>query len=179
MKENFSKFMPHVLEYEGSDYEDHPEDPGGPTKFGITIYDIANREGISHVNIKKNWTKLKNLVKSLTKEQALKIYKTKYWDKVKGDQLPSGIDCIICDHGINAGPSKSIRIAQEVLGIEIDGRLGPKTLESLKKAEPKKFIAEFSEGRRNYYKSLPHFKTFGKGWLNRVNKCELFVISIL
>jgi lysozyme family protein len=179
MKENFVKYMPHLMVYEGTVFEEHPEDPGGPTKFGITIYNIGTREGVKYKDVKKNWTRLREIVKNLTIEEAYDIYKTKYWNVMKCDQLPSGIDVLICDHGINAGPSKSIRIAQQVLSITVDGKIGPKTLEALKKVDVKKFISDFSEGRRAYYKSRPHFKTFGRGWLNRVDKCEKFALSIV
>jgi lysozyme family protein len=34
------------------------------------------------------------------------------------------------------------------------------------------FIAKVSEARRDFYKSLKTFATFGKGWLRRVDETE-------
>lgn len=177
MKTNFDKYFPTLVDYEGSVFEEHPKDPGGPTKFGITIYDIGIREGIP-VNT-KNWRKLRDMVKSLTRDQAKEIYITKYWNSIKGDELPSGIDIVICDHGINCGQTKAIRIAQEICEVTVDGKIGKETLEALKKQNPTQFIKDFSEKRRKYYKSLKLFKTFGRGWLNRVDNCEKFALKLI
>lgn len=176
MKANFSKFITTVIhDYEGAYFEEVPGDNGGPTKFGITIYDIGIREGL---NTAKNWSKLRTMVKNLTIDEALDIYKTKYWNSLKADELPSGIDCVMVDLGITSGPRRAVEIAQKLLDLEVDGKLGPKTLAALKTQDAKSFIIAFSERRRKYYKGLNQPK-FDKGWQNRANKCEKYCLNLL
>ena len=175
MKANFAKFINTVIhDYEGTKFEEVPGDKGGPTKFGITIYDIGLREGL---NPTKNWSKLRTMVKNLTIEEALNIYKTKYWNGLKADELPSGIDCIIVDFMITSG-TNSVKVTQELLDLTVDGKFGPKTLKALKEQDAKSFIIGFSERRRNYYKGLKN-KKFDEGWQNRANKCEKYCLGII
>lgn len=175
MKANFAKFINTVIhDYEGTKFEEVAGDKGGPTKFGITIYDIGIREGL---NATKHWTKLRSMVKNLTIEEAIDIYKTKYWNKVKADELPSGIDCVIVDFMITSG-TNSVEISQVLLDLKADGKLGPKTLVALNTQDAKSFIIAFSERRRKYYKGLKQPK-FDLGWQNRANKCEKYCLSII
>lgn len=181
MKDNFIPFIEKVMEeYEGSKFEEVPGDAGGPTKFGITIYDIGIREGLNTV---KNWTKLRTMVKNLTKDEAIAIYKTKYWNILQADDLPTGIDCSLVDHGITSGPKRAIEIAQKICKVDIDGKLGPKTLEALKTQDPKSFVIAFCEGRKEYYTNLvnkkPSNKKFLKGWHNRAEKCKSYCLELL
>lgn len=182
MKENFKAVISSVLDYEGEEFTDDPVDPGGPTKWGITIFDIATREGEDHSKVRRGtplFNRLKKIVQELEKEDAIEIYKTKYWDKLNGDDLNDGVDMVVVDMGINAGLKRSIRLAQDTVGAEVDGMLGPKTMTAINSYDPEKFIHEFSDKRREYYKGLGTFWRFGKGWLRRVANCENVAIDLL
>ena len=92
---NYNYALEQVLLSEGG-YTNDPRDPGGPTNFGITIYDY--RAYINHAGTATD-------VKNMTKAQAAAIYKSKYWDAVNGDNLPSGVDYCVSDYGVlNSGP---------------------------------------------------------------------------
>lgn len=180
MLANFHDMTAKVLEFEGSAYTDDPHDPGGPTKWGITIGDIAIREGVKlGARGSSSWNRMRDIVKGLSKEEAITIYKTKYWDKMKCDELNSGIDCVIYDMGINAGVSRSVKMAQKLVGAAQDGAIGPQTIAALNKQDSVKFVHDFSDVRRAYYKGLKHFWRFGKGWLRRVSECEAYALKVI
>ena len=108
MKENFYESLDVVLKHEGG-YVDHPEDPGGRTNMGITqaVYE-------------------KYLGRTVTEEEMKDmkigdvriIYKESYWDKIKGDDLPSGIDFCVFDWAVNSGVSRASRALQKIVGVK-------------------------------------------------------------
>jgi lysozyme family protein len=165
---DFERSMKHLMEFEGTRYENHPKDPGGPTKFGVTIGDV--KRFIDPCATAAT-------VKALTYEQAAQVYKMHYWRPMHCDELEWPINFLIFDMGVNAGPSRSIKIAQHALGVDADGVIGEITLAALKQADSVTFARDFSEGRRRFYRSLSTFSTFGKGWLNRVNASEKYALG--
>lgn len=170
MEANFEKTMDILFRHEGG-YSNHPNDKGGPTNWGITHIDLAKWKG------KKSVTPAE--VKALTKAEAKLIYKAFYWDKLRCDELPSGVDYLIYDMGINAGLSRGIKIAQKVVGVPEDGKLGPVTMAAIKKMNPVEFIDKYSEERRKHYRSLSTFDVFGRGWLRRVDESQQFAKNMV
>src|SRR6266700_411770 len=100
MKNNYDDCLARVLKSEGG-YTNDPRDPGGPTNFGITIADYR-----SYIN--RNATA--SDVRRMKIDQAKTIYKSKYWDKVNGDNLPSGVDYTVFDYGVNSGINRANRV---------------------------------------------------------------------
>jgi len=96
------------------------------------------------------------------------LYKKKYWDVVRADELPSGIDYLVFDMGVNAGPGRSIKLLQTAVGTTPDGGLGPVTLAAVWAADPVVLIEKFSLEKEAFYRSLEKFTVYGEGWLNRV-----------
>jgi lysozyme family protein len=94
------------------------------------------------------------------------LYKRQYWDAVKADELPAGLDYLMFDFAINAGPGRAIKTMQKAIGTNPDGAIGPKTMQALKDADPTDLIAKFSVEKELFYKALPTFATFGKCWRN-------------
>jgi lysozyme family protein len=158
MKDNFEESMKHVFVSEGG-YGEHPHDPGGATKYGITI-------GVWHKWVGRPVTKAE--MRALTKEQVLPLYRKEYWDAVRADELPTGLDYLLFDFGVNAGPTQAIRTLQRCLGVTADGIFGPKTMAAIQAATPDDLIERFSDAKEAFYRSLSTFEYFGKGWLNRV-----------
>lgn len=161
MKQNYDRILEEIFRHEGG-YVDHPSDPGGATNMGITHKTLASWRKVSP------WTNLpKSEVKNLKKQEAAKIYEANYWKAVRGDDLPSGVDCYTMDYGVNSGPSRAIRDLQAVLGVTVDGVIGPNTLEALRKSDPLKVVTELHGRRMAFLKSLKTWGTFGKGWTRR------------
>ena len=153
MKENFDKSLAMLLHHEGG-YVNHPEDPGGETNLGVTkrVYD--------------EWGGEKDM-KDLTPDDVAPIYRENYWNRLKCDDLPSGVDFCVFDWGVNSGTGRAAKALQKVVGANPDGAIGPKTLALIAKQDPKYMIEEFGKIRQEFYEKLSTFKTFGKGWSRR------------
>lgn len=170
MKENFEKAFQDVLKYEGG-YVNDPDDPGGMTNMGITAQTYAEFTGrrLSTITEKE--------MQELTKTQVKPIYKRKYWDACKCDQLPSGLDLLVFDFAVNSGPARAIKELQKCLRVEVDGILGAITLKHIDTFPLDQIIKEYAEARRDFLRNLKTFPKFGKGWISRVDKVELTATS--
>jgi lysozyme family protein len=121
MKSNFSECLEMLLEHEGG-YVNHPSDPGGMTNLGVTkrVYD----EWIGRESTEEE-------MRDLTPEDVAPIYKQNYWDRVKGDQLPSGVDWCAFDWAVNSGsgrPAKAARNAPKAAMAMVGGLYDPTEL---------------------------------------------------
>jgi len=160
MQENYKKCLETILHHEGG-YVNHPKDPGGETNLGVTKRVYEEHGGTKDM-------------KELTVEDVAPIYKKGYWDKMKGDDLPSGLDLCVFDFGVNAGPGRSAKYLQTMIGTVADGGIGPNTLkcldEYIEENGLEATITEFQSRRQDYYESLSTFETFGRGWTRRVEE---------
>jgi lysozyme family protein len=157
MKENFDKCLKMLLSHEGG-FVNHPEDPGGITNLGVTkkVYD--------------EWTGRESTeqeMRDLTPEDVAPIYKKNYWDRVKGDSLPSGLDWACFDWAVNSGSGRPAKAVQRAVGATADGAIGPATLGLIMEKDPKFIIEYVHDVRQDFYKSLKTFETFGRGWTRR------------
>lgn len=169
MKENFDDALAAVLEHEGG-FVNHPKDPGGMTNLGVTkrVWEAWVGKTVSEADMR-----------ALTPALVAPMYRKQYWDAVKGDELPSGLDYLMFDFAINAGVSRAIRTMQRAIGTTPDGAIGPKTMQALRDADPDALIDKFSAEKEAFYRSLPTFATFGKGWLRRVAEVKSHAVTLL
>jgi lysozyme family protein len=151
MKSNYNDALNRVLKSEGG-YTNDPRDPGGPTNFGITIADYR-----AYIN--KNGTA--SDVKKMTVEQAKAIYKPKYWDKVNGDNLPSGVDYSVFDYGVNSGVNRANRVYKQVV-----------------QPDSIKTINAINDERLRFLHGLSTWNHFGKGWSSRVSSVRQHSIDL-
>ena len=159
MKENFEKSLEMLLHHEGG-YVWHPKDPGGETNLGVTRAVYEQWVGRQVMD---------GEMKALTVADVAPIYKTNYWDKIKGDDplMPSGLDFAAFDWGVNSGTGRPAKVIQKYIGAKQDGAIGPKSLARLAENDPVKVIQYLYEQRQKFYERLPTFETFGKGWTRR------------
>jgi len=163
MKKNFRTALRLVLIHEGG-YVDHPLDPGGATNMGITRRTLAASRAISP------WRKLlKSEVRNLTRREAGRIYRARYWDVVAGDSLPSGVDYAVFDYAVNSGPARAAKALQHVVGVASDGIIGPETLRAITAQEAAETISKLVRYRMKFLQRLRTWKTFGRGWNSRLN----------
>lgn len=162
MKDNFPACLEVVLHHEGG-WSSHPCDPGGSTMKGVTLTTFTNFLGRSATE---------DELRNITDEQLNQIYRNNYWDRVAGDRLPGGLDLVVFDMAVNAGPSRAVRFLQKIVYVQADGSVGPKTLAAVAEQDVLSLIRQYSEERRIYYKSLKTFPVFGRGWLRRVDEVE-------
>jgi len=166
---NYYACLNFTFKYEGG-YVNHPNDPGGPTNFGITQNVLAGWRGkpVSSTD-----------VKNMTRGEAGDIYKANYWRAVRGDDLPAGVDLVVWDYGVNSGPARAIRALQGVLGVKQDGFIGAATLDAASKADPAVVVRKVCEQRQRFVRGLSTYKTFGKGWEARIAACKALALSMV
>lgn len=160
MRKNYPTIMEHTFQWEGG-YVDHPQDPGGATNMGITFSVLREWRGQPIT---------KQDVRNLTREEAIDIYKAKYWNKVWGDIMPSGLDLVMMDAGVNSGIFASIRWVQRALGnVNKDGKLGPQTYGAIQK-QPNmvEFVEKCVTERLKSVRQFRNYAVFGRGWENRI-----------
>ena len=158
--QNFTECVSHVLAAEGG-LVNHPQDPGGVTKFGLSQRSYPDLD-----------------IRALTREAAQALYQRDYWGPIQGDDLPAGLDLVMLDHAVNAGPARAIRVLQNLVGVPEDGLLGPVTLAGIARAHPADLITAFSDRRLAFYRDLPTWKHFGAGWTRRVQRARRAALAM-
>lgn len=169
MNTNWKRSFELMLQSEGG-FVNHPSDPGGMTNLGVTKATWENWVGRASDEAE---------MRSLTPEKVEPMYRKKYWDAVRGDELKLGIDYLMFDFAVNAGAGRAIKTLQTAIGVPADGGFGPITMASMKSYEPVKLIERFSQAKEDFYRSLNTFDVFGKGWLNRVAKVKAEALTMV
>lgn len=154
---NFDQAFDILLKHEG-DYVDHPSDPGGRTRFGVTEA-VARRSGYQ------------GDMRSFPLDWAKRIYKSLYWDAVRADELPPMVRYAAFDGAVNSGPAQSIKWLQRAVGAKDDGVLGPVTLGLVREADQEKLLRQLLATRLRFMSGLSNWPAFGRGWARRI--CDL------
>jgi lysozyme family protein len=159
MKSNFEISLKHVLKHEGG-YVDHPRDPGGATNLGVTIKTLSR------------WLKRpasKAEVRALTVEKVMPIYRAWYWDEVRADTLPSGVDVSVFDAAVNSGPARAERWLDEANTVPGDVYMRFTAIDTIK---------AYAKRRLSFLQALRTWQTFGRGWSRRVAEVEAFSLRL-
>jgi lysozyme family protein len=168
MRANFESCLAKLLLHEGG-FSDHPHDPGGMTNLGVTK------------RVWENWVGhevTEQEMRDLTPEKVSPLYRDLYWNRAKGDNLPTGVDYCVFDAAVNSGVSRAVRWLQTAVLTEPDGSLGPATLGAVAAKLPKTLIQEYSDQRLAFLHRLGTWETFGRGWERRVKEVEHTALSM-
>lgn len=148
-----------IKKFEGG-FVNHPNDRGGPTKYGITI--------TTYKKFLKRTPTLQDM-KNMPIEHAIEIYKKEYWKDI--GKLAPELRHITFDMAVHHGYATSVRMLQRVLGVKDDGKIGPITAGRSKSLAPGSVIAMLVERRIALFDRLikkdPEQKVFEKGWKKR------------
>lgn len=167
----FKRSMPRLLVHEGGKVDD-PRDPGGRTNEGVTqrVYNGYRRQ-------KKQQTRDVYLISPQERDA---IYRKQYWDAVKGDKLPEGIDYVLFDGAVNSGPVQSIKWCQRALldagcyAGKIDGHLGETTISAIEQhPNHDALVNAICDRRLIFLKALKTWPAFNRGWSRRVADVRL------
>ena len=171
MTGNFDVCFELMLAHEGG-YVDHPKDPGGRTNHGVTqrVWEEWLGRPVSEKEMR-----------ALTPTMVKPLYKRKYWDACRADDLVAGVDYVVFDVSVNSGPGRAIKFLQSCVGVTVDGGFGPATLAAVKKSEedPARLIELYCAKRLEFLQSLKTFETFGKGWSRRVQEVKDKALKML
>jgi lysozyme family protein len=165
--ERYAEALARVLVHEGG-YVDHPADPGGKTNKGVTqrVYDAYRaRRSLA-----------KRSVKAITDDELQQIYRQQYWDVIKGNDLPAGVDYAVFDGAVNSGPRQAVKWLQRALGFTgkaVDGVVGNVTLNAIaQESDHDALIARITDRRETFLRALKTWPVFGRGWLKRIRNVE-------
>lgn len=165
-------------------YVNDPDDPGGPTKFGVTLQTMRSLG----LDLDADGDVDARDVQLISQAQAISIFVAHYFDTPGIGRLPVPLQPSVFDMYVNAG-SNAVRILQRLLremghDLVIDGRIGPRTVRAahgaLKQA-PDYLVDAYGIARRNYYYSLadhrPASRKFARrrdggkgGWITRAEE---------
>lgn len=167
----FEECLSWVLVREGG-YVNHPKDPGGHTNQGITLRTLSAFYGRAATV---------GELKNISPNTVAAIYRQRFWDKVRADDLPAGIDLVTFNIAVMSGPRRAIRFLQRAVGVDDDGILGPITMDAVTRVcglEPK-IIRSMINDYRGFLRRLPHYPTFGLGWRRRMDKLKTTALGMV
>lgn len=153
-----------TLQEEGG-YVNDSRDPGGATNMGITLATYRAWCNDPHADAAE--------LRVLPRSTATCIYGSDYWNRLRGNALPVGLDLVVFDFAVTCGTVRSARELQAALGLpvsSIDGSIGPETLLKARLASNSDLIARLIRRQVLFYQTLPPFPVFGKGWLARTER---------
>lgn len=137
-------------------YVNDPDDPGGATKYGVTIGTLRNipwgdLDGDGDIDVMD--------VRALTRDHAVQIFEQRYFYGPRIDELPEALHATVFDMYVNAG-ANAVKILQRLLGemapppIAVDGVIGPQTIAAATRAHERAegfLVDAYGIERRNFY----------------------------
>ncbi len=161
-----------------------PDDPGGPTKFGVTIHtlrrlglDLTGDGQVTAADVRK-----------LSRAEAVRIFVDEYFHRPRISTLPAPLHATVFDMQVNAG-RWGVRLLQRLLAkmghpLRDDGVIGPKTRDAAVKAiaaASDHLVDAYGIERRNYYYALadrrPASRKYARrhdggkgGWIKRAEE---------
>ena len=158
-----------LLAHEGG-YTNHPSDPGGPTNFGITIYDYRKY-------VKPDATAAD--VRAMKLADAKRIYRAKYWDAQRCDELPAGVDYAVFDYGVNSGIGRSGKVLRRVLKLpDNTSAVTDTVVAAARAADAKALIVAICDERLRFLQGLRTWGVFGAGWGRRVAEVRSVALAM-
>lgn len=183
---NVEKIVPFIIQFEAgvspagltgaalfekarkTGFANDPDDLGGATMIGVTIAtytDYCRRKGYPKPTVER--------LRNISYAQWLDILKTMFWDRWRADEITNqSIAEILVDWVWSSG-KYGVTIPQQVLGVTVDGVVGPKTITAVNAQNPATFFARIVAERKAYIDricaSRPTNNKYKKGWLRRLN----------
>lgn len=156
MLELYTKAFNFMLKNEGG-FSNHSKDKGGETLYGVSSRFFP-----------ETYKLLRNATDDLEVQQILfKFYYNEFWNPLYAQIRSERLAIRLFDLGVNLGVKSAVKVLQRPLNVKVDGIFGKKTLAAVNLYD---IYGDFIAEADKYYRSLPDFPTFGKGWINRLYK---------
>ena len=130
---------------------DHPADPGGLTRYGISQRSYPGEN-----------------IRAMTLDRAKVLYFADYWRPAGCASVPAAACFDIFDMAVNSGVRAAIKCLQGAVGTTQDGVLGPQTLMAAEAMDGARLAARFNGARLQFMTDLPTWPSFSKGWSRRI-----------
>lgn len=169
----FHRAVRHILKNEGG-FVDHPNDPGGSTKYGISLRFLRAAD----IRVRGSMDITIEDILDLTEEKAIEIYKEHFWDPHNYELINSQkVATKVFDLCVNIGPRKANSLLQEganyLLGesLTVDSIIGPKSISAVNSCDETLLKGYIIQGSMRHYLDLvlknKDLKIFYRGWINR------------
>ena len=158
MDQNLPRALELIRHLEGG-YVRDPHDPGGCTNLGITLGTFR-----AHLNPGGTCADLKKL----SWAQAAEVYRRGYWRPARGPDLPAGVDLLVFDTAVHAGPGRALRLLQAALGVPETGALDGASWTALAATDAEDLVRTLVVQRLAWLRRLKTWPRFKNGWTNRV-----------
>lgn len=146
----FDECFERLIGHEGG-YVNDPDDPGGETKWGIS---------------KRSYPRI--VISELTREDARRIYRADFWDRLAADELHDGVAFQLFDFAVNSGIETALRHLQRAVGTADDGYWGPLSRAAAAAMTESDTIMRLNAERLDFMTRLNNWKEHGRGWARRI-----------
>ena len=164
---SFERAIAVTLSHEGG-FVDHPSDPGGATKYGISLRFLQDLG----VDIDRDGDVDADDIRDLTIDQAKMLYFQRFWSRYNYGSFPSHeVAAKVFDLSVNMGPRQAHKLLQRAMRacgahLEDDGILGPITRSKLSRVDENCLLSALRSEAAGFYRYLRR-PEFEKGWLRR------------
>ena len=151
-------------------YVNDPDDPGGATKYGVTLATLQ-RLGL---DLTRDGKVTQADVQALSWDQAVEIFVEHYFRRPGISGLPEMVQASVFDMYVNAGANAVLilqrLLAEMGLSLAVDGQIGPQTRAVAAQAAEMapQFLGDaYGIARRNYYYSLADARPASRKYARR------------
>jgi lysozyme family protein len=154
-------------------YANVPGDKGGPTNKGITLATFRSVYGQN---------KTIDDLKRITDDQWEYIFRTRYWNRWKADEIKDKSIAFFLVSWIWGSGVYGIKVPQRVLSVDVDGVVGPETIAAVNSRDGRQLFGLLKQEKKAYLERIcevtPTNRKFLKGWLRRLNSFNYKSLTI-
>jgi lysozyme family protein len=164
MDHSFDSSLEFTLAEEGG-FVDNPSDPRFARNLGVTLVRLRRFQRDPALG--------RDELKHMTCVTVRALYLADFWNRTRCDALPTGIDLMVFDHAVDAGPDRASRALQLAIGTHregIDGAIGPETIGLVDLTDPATLLEALTAMQRTGYRQMAAFGVFGEAWLARLDR---------
>lgn len=156
---------------DGCAFDDDPHDTGGRTSMGILQREYDKWRSLRGLPCQDVWRIADHEVDAIFGEQ--------YWQPLRCDEMPAGVDYAMVDFGFHCGIGKAAEKLQRLLGVKVDRHIGLSTLDALRRADAAEVVRELTREREAYHRASRTFWAHGRNWLQRTARVQARALAMV